>query len=69
MNDQTVKPFAAATRRQFLHNLLAVAGGVAAWVVAGQASAEQAAPLKRKSAAKGYRETEHIRAYYRAARF
>lgn len=57
------------SRRTFI-KALGVAGGVA--VVAASAEAVAEAPAEEASTQsapdKGYRETEHVRAYYRSAR-
>lgn len=58
-----------AERRQFIKTLGVAGGAVVAVAVAGQASAEvvdeSTAAVK---GAQGYRETDHVRAYYASAR-
>lgn len=60
-----------ATRRGFIHKLLVATGGLFALTAAGKVTAQEAAPGKpvEQAQSSGYRESEHVRAYYRAARF
>lgn len=58
-------------RRAFLKSAV-VAGtalGVAATRTSADATNQDAEPLADPAESTGYRETEHIRAYYRVARF
>jgi hypothetical protein len=61
------------TRRQFLKSAL-IGGGAAAVAVASgtvvaAAPADKKAPERRKPESRGYRETEHVREYYKTAEF
>ncbi len=56
-------------RRQFLKTLTAAGAGAAVVAVSGEASAAEADPDTRSDKkAQGYRETDHIREYYKSAR-
>lgn len=73
MSDKTQTP--RSDRRAFMKGV-AAAGGAAAVAVAGGAAVAEvsadktpAAKAKTDAATKGYRETEHVREYYRLARF
>jgi hypothetical protein len=72
MNDSNPIP-APEARRSFIRRMTALAGGLfGAFVLQrGACGGEIEAPEKTAvdSAKKGYRETEHVRAYYDAARF
>jgi len=61
----------SATRRGFLQRFLAAAAGVFAMATAEKAIAQEASSEDKPASAQsqGYRETDHIRAYYRTARF
>ncbi|TCS63456.1 hypothetical protein [Varunaivibrio sulfuroxidans] len=58
-------------RRAFLKGALLSTGGVAALAVGGAGSASAAVQAARVETPRdaGYRETDHVRAYYAAARF
>lgn len=71
-HDRSKSASQGLTRRRFLSTALAVAGGsAAAGALAEEAAAgtPAAAPADGNSQTQGYRETGHIQAYYRAARF
>ena len=59
------------SRRDALKGLAVLGGAAAASVAAGGASAEAPKPMQEQEAPEtlGYRETDHIREYYRRARF
>lgn len=61
------KPDKGADRRDFLKlaGLGTVAGGAALVAAKGEAVAEQAGT----AGSKGYQETDHVRTYYKSARF
>jgi hypothetical protein len=59
-------------RRKFLKGVVAAGGATTAAVIAGGTLAgtdSDSAPDKPVAAKQGYRETPHIRDYYRLARF
>jgi len=65
---------ASKSRRSFLLKGIAAVGGAATFVAAGKSGAVEAHKVEAKPAAaapqvKGYRETPHIREYYKRARF
>ncbi len=56
-------------RRHFLKTLAAAGGATAAVAVSGQAAASpEQAPAPEAAEDRGYRETPHIRKYYRTAK-
>lgn len=57
-------------RRRFLKSAAVVSGTAAAATLAGNAAAEMVEETAKPEAAqaKGYRETDHVREYYRLAR-
>ncbi len=56
-------------RRQFIKAMGVAGGAVAAVAVAGEAVAEVAdEPKTETKGSQGYRETDHVRAYYDSAR-
>jgi hypothetical protein len=60
------------TRRGFVRDLLAAGTGVAAVAATGSGAAVAAAPATGEGegdSARGYRETQHVRDYYRTASF
>jgi hypothetical protein len=65
-------PISTPSRRGFLRTLLMSAGGLfglAALKQSAVAAVETPEPPAAEPAKQGYRETEHVRAYYDAARF
>jgi hypothetical protein len=65
-------PVSTPSRRSFLRKLLISSGGLFGFAALKQtavASVEAPEPLAAEPAKQGYRETEHVRAYYDAARF
>lgn len=68
-SDATPSPAARPSRRRFLLTL-GVGGAGAASVSAGvlPAAAATAAAVEIKKSVDGYRETEHVRDYYRSAK-
>ncbi|HUL13596.1 MAG TPA: hypothetical protein VLU73_15710 [Methylococcaceae bacterium] len=61
-----------SARRGFIHRLLATVGGLFAPAAAGKVTAQAPVPeenVPEQPQSRGYRETDHVRAYYRAARF
>jgi uncharacterized protein (DUF697 family) len=58
-----------AGRRQFIKTMGVAGGTIAAVAVAGEAVAEVAEEANTEvKGSQGYRETEHVRAYYDSAR-
>lgn len=58
------------SRRNALKGMAVLGGAAAASVAAGNAVAAEEAPVKSAAPVKlGYRETDHVREYYRRARF
>ena len=56
-------------RRKFLKSLAAAGGATAAVAISGQAAASpELNPVSEPTEDKGYRETPHIRKYYRTAK-
>lgn len=56
-------------RREFLKDAAAVGGAVALGMATGEATASVVAPAEvKKTGAKGYHETQHVRDYYKSAR-
>ncbi len=56
-------------RRDFLKTLAAAGGATAAVAISGQAAASpEQAPASAANEERGYRETPHIRKYYRTAK-
>jgi hypothetical protein len=65
-------PISTPSRRGFLRTLLMSAGGLFGLAALKQTAAAMvgaAEPPAAEPAKQGYRETEHVRAYYDAARF
>lgn len=56
-----------SARRNFLKTA-GLAGGTAALAIAGDANAGDRAVEDDRKQSEGYRETEHVRAYYQSAR-
>ena len=57
-----------SSRRKFILNAAAATGGAMVANVAGAAPSEPAPARSPQAAARGYRETEHVRKYYEKAR-
>ncbi|MEH6628335.1 MAG: twin-arginine translocation signal domain-containing protein [Motiliproteus sp.] len=56
-------------RREFLKTLTVAGGAVAVVVAAGQAgAATEQITEKQETRSQGYRETDHVREYYKSAR-
>ena len=55
-------------RREFLKDAAAVGGAVALGVTATEAAASVVPAEEKKTGAKGYHETQHVRDYYKSAR-
>lgn len=55
-------------RREFLKDAAAVGGAVALGVATGEASASITPAEVKKTGARGYHETQHVRDYYKSAR-
>ncbi|MBD3609410.1 MAG: twin-arginine translocation signal domain-containing protein [Gammaproteobacteria bacterium] len=55
-------------RREFLKGAAAAGGAVALGMATGEAVASVEPAEVKKTAAKGYHETQHIRDYYKSAR-
>lgn len=58
-----------AHRREFLKKSAVAGAAVGSGAVSGGALAATPDEVPQKSAQKGYRESEHIKEYYRLARF
>ncbi len=56
-------------RRSFLKGAAVAGTAMGAGLISKETLAESATEQPQKSASKGYRETDHIREYYRSARF
>ena len=63
LDEQKVK------RRTFLKGAAVMGTAVGSGVVASQATADVPAEIEKTSEKMGYRETDHIREYYKSARF
>jgi len=72
MSDSNSSP-APEARRSFIRKMTALAGGLFGVFALQRGVCAEAVEAPRKPAAepvkKGYRETEHVRAYYDRARF
>ncbi len=66
---ETKKEQTQTARREFLKGAAVASAAAGAGVLATDAIAEEAASETSKNQSLGYQETDHVREYYRLARF